>query len=71
MKVEVVGRPGLPVLMSLTVSVDVKQRLNRASRTGHSLSLIRQPTSEDIKQRLKKKKTVTAEERCGGNILNN
>ena len=25
MKVEVVGRPGLPVLMSLTVSVDVKQ----------------------------------------------
>ena len=33
------------VLMSLMVSVDVKQHL----RTGHSLSLICQPISEDIK----------------------
>ena len=35
------GRPGLPVLMSLTVSVDVKQHW--------TLSLICQPTSKDIK----------------------
>ena len=42
------GRPGLFVLMSLTVSVDVKQ--HRAMlRLGHSLSLICQPTSEDMK----------------------
>ena len=37
------GRPGLSVLTSFLVSVDVK-------RTGLSLSLICQPTSEDIKQ---------------------
>ena len=34
------GRPGLSVLTSLLVSVDV---------IGHSLSLIYQPTSEDFK----------------------
>ena len=39
------GRPGFYVLTSLTVSVDVKQRFG----TGHSLSLICQPTSEDMK----------------------
>ena len=37
------GRPGLSVLTSFLVSVDVK-------RTGLSLSLVCQPTSEDIKQ---------------------
>ena len=37
------GRPGLSVLTSFLVSVDVK-------RTGLSLSLICQPSSEDIKQ---------------------
>ena len=43
------GRPELSVLTSLLVSVDVKQHLPCLG-TGHSLSLIRQPTSEDIKQ---------------------
>ena len=33
------GRPGLSVLTSLTVSVDAKATLNRASSIGHSLSL--------------------------------
>ena len=42
------GRPGLSVLMSLMVSVDVKQ-IELCLRIGHSLSLICQPTSEDIK----------------------
>ena len=42
------GRPGLPVLMSLMVSVDVKQ-IEPCLRTGHSLSLVCQPTSGDIK----------------------
>ena len=45
------GRPGLSVLTNLTVSVDVKHcNIEPCSRTGLSLSLICQPTSEDIKQ---------------------
>ena len=42
------GRPGLSVLMSLLVSVDVKLCVG----TGHSLSLICLMTSEDIKHQL-------------------
>ena len=47
------GRPGLSVLTSLMVSVDVKQY---CSGIGPRLSLVCQPTSEDIKQHQKKKK---------------
>ena len=36
------GRPGLPVLMSLMVSVDLSN-IEPCLRIGHSLSLIRQP----------------------------
>ena len=43
------GRPGLSVLMSLTVSVDIKQHWTMLIGTGHSLFLICQPTSEDMK----------------------
>ena len=43
------GRPGLSVLMSLTVSVDVKQHRTMFIGTGHSLYLICQLTSEDTK----------------------
>ena len=42
------GRPWLSFLMSLMVSVDVKQ-IEPCLGIGHSLSLICQPTSEDIK----------------------
>ena len=35
--------------MNLAVSVDVKQNIDPCLRIGHSLSLIGQPTSEDIK----------------------
>ena len=41
------GRPGLSVLTSLTVSVDVN--IEPCFGSGHSLSLICQPTSEDMK----------------------
>ena len=47
------GRPGLSVLTSLIVSVDVKNKkikIEPCSRIGLSLSLMCQPTSEDIKQ---------------------
>ena len=40
------GRPGLSVLMSLTVSVS---NIEPCFGTGHTLSLICQPTSEDMK----------------------
>ena len=44
------GRPGLSVLISLTVSVHVKQhQVELCFGIGHSLSLICQPTSEDMK----------------------
>ena len=43
------GRPGLSVLMSLAVSVDVKRHRTILIGSGHSLSLICQPTSEDMK----------------------
>ena len=43
------GRPGLSVLMRLTVSVDVKQHWTMLIGIGHSLSLICQQTSEDMK----------------------
>ena len=49
MRVEV-GVPGLSVLTSLLVSVDVKDLLNRASALVTNLSLICQLTSEDTKQ---------------------
>ena len=42
------GRPGLSVLTSLLVSVDVKTE--PCFGIGHNLSLICQLTSEDIKQ---------------------
>ena len=42
------GRPGLSILMSLTVSVDVKQN-RTVFGVGHNLSLICQPTSADMK----------------------
>ena len=45
------GRPGLFVLTSLLVSVDVKLYIEPCFGIGLSLSLICQPTSEDIKQR--------------------
>ena len=45
------GRPGLSVLTSLLVSVDVKLLfIEPYFGIGPSLSLICQPTSEDIKQ---------------------
>ena len=44
------GRPGLSVLTSLLVSVDLKLYVQYSFCTGLSLSLICQPTSEDIKQ---------------------
>ena len=44
------GRPGLSVLTSLLASVDVKIYIvEPCFGIGHSLSLICQPTSEDIK----------------------
>ena len=46
------GRPGLSILTSLMVSVDLSN-VEPCSRIGLSLSLICQPTSEDIKQHLK------------------
>ena len=47
-EVTVLGFPA--VLMSLTVFVDVKQKFSHAYiGAGHSLSLICQPTSEDMK----------------------
>ena len=49
------GRPGRSVLTSLMVYADAKQY---CSRIGLSLSLICQPTSEDIKQHRKKTKTL-------------
>ena len=42
------GRPGLPVLMSLTISVDVKH-IEPCLGIGQRLSLICQLTSEDMK----------------------
>ena len=48
------GRPGLSVLTNLMVSVNVKLYIEPCSRIGLSLSLICQPTSEDIKHHLKK-----------------
>ena len=48
MRVEVAILGSLTVLMTLTVSVDVKQ-IEPCLRTGHNLSPICQPTSEDIK----------------------
>ena len=42
------GPPGLSVLMNLTVSMDVSNT-ELCLSTGHSLSLICQPTSEDMK----------------------
>ena len=48
MKVEVARRPGLPVLMSLTVSVDIKQHWTMHTLALVSLSLICQPTSDGI-----------------------
>ena len=45
------GRRGLPVLMSLMVSVGVSN-IESCLRIGHNLSLICQPTSEDIKLRI-------------------
>ena len=47
------GRPRLSVLTSLLVSVDVKLYIEPCFGIGLSLSLICQPTSEDIKQHLK------------------
>ena len=44
------ARPGLSVLTSLLVSVDVKLYIEPCFGIGLSLSLICQPTSEDIKQ---------------------
>ena len=44
------GRPGLSVLTSLLVSVDVKLFIEPCFGIGLSLSLICQLTSEDIKQ---------------------
>ena len=44
------GRPGLSVLTSLLVSVDVKLYIEPCLSIGLSLSLICQLTSEDIKQ---------------------
>ena len=45
------GRPGMSVLMSLMISVDVKQySIEPCFGIGLSLSLICQPTSEDIKE---------------------
>ena len=41
------GLPGLSVIMRFTVSVDVNTE--PCFGTGHSLSLICQPTSEDMK----------------------
>ena len=43
------GRPGLSVLMSLTVSVDVKQHWTVLRHWSHTLPLISQQTSEDMK----------------------
>ena len=43
------GRPGLSVLTSLLVSVDVKNFIAPCFGIGHNLSLICQLTSEDIK----------------------
>ena len=42
------GSPGLSILMNLTVSMDVSNT-ELCLSTGHSLSLICQPTSEDMK----------------------
>ena len=49
MKVSRGGRPGISVLMSLTVSVDVTCNNEPCLGIGHNLSLICQPTSEDMK----------------------
>ena len=46
------GRPGLPVLTSLLVSVDVKLYIEPCFGIGLSLSLICQLISEDIKHYL-------------------
>ena len=47
------GRPGLSVLTSLLVSVDVKKfSIEPCFGIGHNLSLICQLTSEDIKHQL-------------------
>ena len=51
------GRPELSVLTILTVSVDVKQYWTMLT-IGLSLSLICQPTSEDIKHHLKEGRRI-------------
>ena len=51
------GRPGLSVLTSLLVSVEV-ETIEPCFGIGLSLSLICQPTAEDFKQHREKKKAV-------------
>ena len=59
------GRPGLSVRTSLLVSVDVsKANIDPCSRIGLSLSLISQPTSEDIRHRNRTESVKPA----GGNM---
>ena len=50
------GRPGLSVLTSLLVSVDVKTFIEPCFGIGHNLSLICQLTSEDTKQHFNQRK---------------
>ena len=58
------GRPGLSVLTSLLVSVDVKLYIEPCFGIGHSLSLICQLTSEDIEHHFIIMWTVSEDAAC-------